>query len=241
MVHHKRTQSRWSVKAPAASNNAYDSELTKPGMRRSYSEDTDLSETGKISGNSSGDESWSGMSDSTPTPAKSKLSGEAGLFIPQQPVQPPSSEQRTRLSSAASVFVPGQMQSQQVAPTYAPQMPQTPVFMPQMMESMPYASPCFYMAPDGSTWGMCPVAMPVISGAPPPVDVVIPDESSKMPKEPESEAKAESLSPQSVGKPKPAAPKCALNNPNSPASNASGKTRWADLDDEDESDDPWLN
>lgn len=232
MVHPKRTQSRWSVKAPAASNNACDSELTKPGMRRSYSEDTDLSETGKISGNSSGDESWSGMSDSTP--AKSKLSGEAGLFIPQQPVQPPLSEQRTRLSSAASVFVPGQMQSQQAAPAFAPQ---TPVFMPQMMPVESYASPCFYMAPDGSTWGMpdgsawgmCPVAMPVISGAPPPVvDTAIPDEESKMPMEPKIEGKTEAFGPQSVGSPKP-------------ASNASGKTRWADLDDDDESDNPWLN
>jgi len=237
MVQHKRTQSRWAVKAPVApeTNNSYDSELKKPVLRRSYSEETDLSEAGKLSGHSSGDESWS---DSSVQGAKTKLSGEAGLFVPQQPKQS-SADQRTRLSSGASVFVPGQMPAQQMTPTFAPdQMPlgqQMPVmFMPQMMpmEAMPYMAPCYYMAPDGcyymATDGMCPVTMPVISGAPPVEPCV------EAPKEfPvavfKKEPAKETVKPSTIKDPKFTG---------SPA--ASPKSRWADLDDDDEAEDPWL-
>jgi len=209
-------------------------------MRRTYSEETDLSDTGKFCGSSSGDESWSGMSDSGSVPttkpvehSRTKLSGEAGLFVPQQQVQP-SSEQRTRLSSGASVFVPGQMTSQQMPPSFAPQMTQTPVFMPQMMPmdtSMQYMAPCYYMMSDGPTWGMCPVAMPVTSGADPQFmpSELTPDETSNVP--------AEAV--------EPATPKIvAMKSPQfgSPKSLISpSKSRWADLDDDDESDDPWLS
>jgi len=234
MVQHKRTQSRWAVKAPAETNNSYDSELKKPILRRSYSEETDLSEAGKQSGHSSGDESWS---DSSVQGAKTKLSGEAGLFVPQQATQS-SAEQRTRLWSGASVFVPGQMPSQQMTPTFAPDQmtigQQMPVmFMPQMMpmeaQCMPYMAPCYYMAPDGcyymATDGMCPATMPVISGAAPCVEAAKQPPVAVFKKEPAKET----VKPSTIKDPKFTG---------SPAS--SPKSRWADLDDDDEAEDPWL-
>jgi len=238
MVHqYKRNQSRWSVKAPQETSNAHGSEFTdnklgKPGMRRTYSGETDLSEAGLSharSGSSSGDESWSGMSDSGSVPAtkpvehsRTKLSGEAGIFVPQQQAQPSPEPQRTRLSSGASVFVPGQMSSQ------------APMFMPQMMPmdtSMQYMAPCFYATPDGPSWGMCPVAMPVISGTVPqlvPSELTL-DEASNVPAEPQKAMEPEDpvSSPKLTGSPKPLV---------SPS-----KSRWADLDDDDDADDPWLS
>jgi hypothetical protein len=228
-------------------SNAYDSELAKPGMRRTYSEETDLDDTGK---SSSGDESWSGMSDNAKTSkeqGRTKLSGDAGIFVPQQSVQSSSEKQsgshvdrpekaaRTRLSSGASVFVPGQMTSQQMAPTYAPQMSQTPMFMPQMMpmeQAMPYMNPWYYMAPDGSTWGTCPVAMPVTSGATPPL---LPDEALQAPAEPQ-----QAMEPETPQK-DPVKNSPSTGSPKSGSLHGSSKTRWADLDDEDDSDDPWLS
>jgi len=242
MVYHKRTQSRWAAKASAGTNNTYDREFAKPGLHRTYSQDTDLSETGKYSSSSSGDESWSEMP--SPAAGTTKLSGEAELFVPQQATQVPG-KQRTRLSSGASAFVPGQMASQQMAPAFTAPMPPTPangavIVMPQMMPMdqanvMPYMASC-YMAPDGCYYmaadGMCPVAMPVILGAtPPPPPSGVPEAFMEATKEPDPPMQPEKPSalkdPQFTGSPK-AAP------------NASGKSRWADLNDDDDADDPWL-
>jgi len=234
MVHHTRTQSWWTVKNPQENNNTYDNERDKLGLRRTYSEETDLSESGKFSGTSSGDESWSDMS---PSSGKTKLSREAGLFVPQQPVQASGEQQpqRTKLSSNASVFVPGQMASQ-MAPNFTPQLPQTsPLFMPQMMpmdQGMPCMAPCYYMAPaapdgcyynvmvpDGSM--MCPVAMPVISGESQPPAAL---EASTVKTE------------EHVMK----AGKMPLNERRKDSLVEPSKKRWADLEDDDDSEDPWL-
>jgi len=237
MVHQKRlrNQSMWTaVKAPAETNNTYDSEPKKTGMRRTYSEDTDLSETGKVSSNSSGDESWS---DASPCSGKTKLSGGAGLFVPQQSMQGPG-EQRTKLSSGASVFVPGQMASQQAPPAYNPQTSQAPpMFMPQMMpmdQGMPYMAPCYYMAADGCYYMvqdasmMCPIGMPMMSGAAMPLAPLAPQEPTE---DPMAEPAKEIIKPSTVKDP---------NFIGKAAANASGKSRWADLDDDDDADDPWL-
>eukprot|EP00746_Dinoflagellata_sp_MGD_P164909 gnl/MRDRNA2_/MRDRNA2_93859_c0_seq1.p1 gnl/MRDRNA2_/MRDRNA2_93859_c0~~gnl/MRDRNA2_/MRDRNA2_93859_c0_seq1.p1 ORF type:complete len:235 (-),score=50.49 gnl/MRDRNA2_/MRDRNA2_93859_c0_seq1:168-872(-) len=233
MVQHKRTQSRWAAKASPGTNNTYSAkEFAKPGLQRTYSQDTDLSDTGNYSHSSSGDESWSEIPSLANSPAggTTKLSGEAELFVPQQPTQVPG-KQRTRLSSGASVFVPGQMASQQMAPM--PMQP-TPAFigMPQMMPMdqanvMPYMSP-YYMGPDGCYYmavdGVCPVAMPVISGTAP-----LPPSSG---------------APEASKEPAPPLPlrECSVLKDPSPkaAPNASGKSRWADLNDDDDADDPWL-
>lgn len=229
MVHHNRTrtQSWWSVKNPHESNNTYDNEAKKPGMRRTYSEETNLSESKFSSNYSSGDESWS---DSSPTSGKTKLSGEAGLFVPQQPKQ--GSGERTKLSSGASVFVPGQMASQ-MTPNFAPHLPQaSPMFMPQMVpmdQGMPCVAPCYYMAPDGCYYMapdgcmMCPVAMhPAPSGAAPPL-APLPLEAPMVPaEEPVEELK------------KPATPVATIKD-----SKPKGKA-WADLMDDDDEEDPWL-
>jgi len=243
MVHHKRTPSRWAAKASVGTNNTCDSEFAKSGIRRTYSQDTDLSETGKYSSSSSGDESWSETISLPGSPAagKTKLSGQAEIFVPQQPMQSPG-EHRTRLSSGASVFVPGQMTSSQMAPAFTP-MPPTPAdgYMPQMMPMdqaniMPNMSPMPYIMPDGCYYvaadGMCPVAMPVILGAapllPPSGVPEVPTEAKMEPELPMQPKKPVMMKdPQFTGVPKPAA-------------NASGKSRWADLDDDDDADDPWL-
>lgn len=238
MVYHKRTQSRWAANTSLGTNNTYDSEFAKPGIHRTYSEETDLSETGKYSSSSSGDESWSEMSSLPGTPAMgaTKLSREAELFVPQQPAQVPG-KQRTRLSSGASVFVPGQMPSQQMTPAFTTPMPPTPangtvILVPQMMPMdqanvMPYMAPC-YMAPDGCYYpvgadSVCPVAMPVILGAAPlpPSGVMEPDPPMQ-PEEPSVMKDPHFIDSQKA------------------APNASGKSRWADLNDDDDADDPWL-
>lgn len=249
MVHHKRTQSRWAAKATEGTNNTYDKEFAKPGLQRTYSQDTDLSDTGKYSSSSSGDESWSSSPANSPAAATTKLSGEAELFVPQQPKQVPG-KQRTRLSSGASVFVPGQMASQQMAPAFAAPMQPTPangavIVMPQMMPMdqanvmpmdqanvMPYMAPC-YMAPDGCYYmadGMCPVAMPVILGpAPLPAPTGVPGAFIEATKEPDPPMQLKDD--QFNGSPKAAS---------SVSPKASGKSRWADLNDDDDADDPWL-
>lgn len=245
MVHHKRNQSRW---APKETNKTYNSEFTKAGIRRTYSEETDLSETSRYSSNSSGDESWSDMS---PTyQGKTKLSGEAAIFVPQQPVQG-SGEQRTRLSSGASAFVPGQMMSQQVAPAYTTQMSPSPangpfMLMPQMMPMdqaqmmpldqanvMPHMAPYYngYMAQEGCYFGQpsgeCPIAMPVILGTTcePPLPFEAPQACTEAPIAPAEQPTHFTSKP----------------NPCTPKANASGKSRWADLEDDDETEDPWLH
>merc|ERR1719161_2694977 len=77
--------------------------------------------------------------------------------------------------------------------------------MPHMMpmeQAMPYMTPCYYMASDGSSWGMCPVAMPVIPGADPPV---VPHVAPNMPTDaekamtPETPKKDPVKDPQIVG------------------------------------------
>lgn len=253
MVYHKRTQSRWAAKASVGMNNTHDREFVKPGIRRTYSEDTNLSETGKWSSSSSasGDESWSELSSPEASPVagrKTKLSGEAELFVPQQSTQGPG-EQRTRLSSGASVFVPGQMASQQVAPAFsAPmgQMPQAPVngavmLMPQMAPMdqanvMQFMAPC-YMAPDGCYYvaaadGVCPVTMPVIlGGIPQPAPFGMPEASTEAIQEPER--------PMQLEKPSTMKDAPCIGNQKT-AANTSGKSRWADLDDDDDLDNPWL-
>jgi hypothetical protein len=251
MVYPKRNQPRWAAKASVGMNNTYDTEVVKPGMRRTYSEDTNLSETGKWSSSSSasGDESWSEMSSPPMTPAagKTKLSGEAELFVPQQSAQGPG-EQRTRLSSGASVFVPGQMASQQAGPAFSTPMPPMPqasangavMMMPQMTPMdqgnvMPFMAP-YYMAPDGCYYvaadGVCPVTMPVILGsAPPQAPFGMPESYTEAIKEPEQPSMTQET-PSMKNAP-------FIGNQKSP-SNASGKSRWADLDDDDDTDNPWL-
>lgn len=235
MVHHKHNQSRWAAKASVGTNNTCDSEFAKSGIRRTYSQDTDLSETGKYSSSSSGDESWSEMPSlpSTPAAGKTKLSGEAELFVPQQSTQGPG-EGRTRLSSGASVFVPGQMAPPQMAPAFTTPMP-PPQMMPMDQSNiMPYMP--YMMAPDGCYYvaaeGVCPVAMPVILGAAPLLAPSgVPEAFTETIKEPalpmQPEKPATMKDPQFTGSPKAAA-------------NASGKSRWADLNDDDDADDPWL-
>lgn len=265
MVYHKRSQPRWAVKAPAEIGKTYKNEFKQPGMRRTYSEETILSETSKLSGNSSGDESWSAMYDNAggagPSPSaesgRTKLSNTANLFIPHQPVQD-SGEQRTRLSSGASMFVPGQLCSQQVVPGFNAQTQPVPMFMPQMVpmdQAMPYMATwpyCdSYMVLENSSWGICPFAVPAIPGAPP---ESVADECADLPPEPLETVKAEAPGREAQGSyaacrvekdckefgdGRPKDPQF-VGSPKSP-SNASGRKRWADLsDDDDGSDDPWL-
>lgn len=240
MVHYKRTQSRWAVKAPAETDNMYDSEPKKRGICRMDSEETDLSETGNFSSNSSGDESWS---DNSPSSSKTKLKCEAGLFVPKQPMHG-SGEQRTKLSSGASVFVPGQMVSQQVPPTFSAQMPHAPnMFVPQMMpmdHAMPYMAAycympsdgCYYMVPDASTGIGCPVAMPVIPGASPPCVPFEAPLAKESGARPAMERAKEHVKPSTIKDPQFTGKE---------AASPTGKSRWADLDDDDyEEDNPWL-
>jgi len=257
-----------------------DNEVKKP-IQRSMSEDTCLSEAGRVSGNSSGDESWSDRSSSGPdTPVdqgKTKLSTNASLFVPLQAEEKSTDEvpewrkktdeapdwrkkrqtgnQRTNLSSGASVFQPGhgfgsqdgypQMMSQpQVNPLLSPQV--NPYMMAQS-QANPYMAPCYpaqqyYMAPDGTMWGMCPVAMPVIQGQPPPLmpgDVPSAPVVQKTTEKPLSGKAAEWSSRMQAKKnearpEKPKGPSAIDGGAQSP----SGNKRWADESDDDEAS-PW--